>query len=215
MTNELEYALTSALDIYLTTQFNAGRLDPSNLKRVAEAWRAKGRPRVVGFRYDLETQIELIRMHVQEFKFCGGLATKTAAMGILDMATTNARALRVRTFCQPDTVLAKWLLDAQSVLNMVGGREEEQWLVVEVTAYYKAAIERETLLAAEREQKELEQQQGERLRHVKSVSGEKWNKTTPGGGGRAGGSGQGVVRRTASFEGIRMDPTEYAEDQYI
>ncbi|KAK0740169.1 hypothetical protein B0T18DRAFT_393047 [Schizothecium vesticola] len=214
VTNELEFALNCALEIYLTSQFNAGRLDAGHLKRVAEAWHAKGRPRVVGFRYDLETQLELVRLHVQEFKFYGhATATRAAVLGVLDMATTNARCLRVRTFCQPDTVLAKWLLDAQAVFNLVGGGGEEQWLLVEVTAFYKAAVERENegVKAAERERLE-----GERLRHVKSVSGEKWNKTTPGGGGRGGGGsgGQGVIRRTASHSGLRMDPTEY-EEEYI
>ncbi|KAK1829255.1 hypothetical protein QBC39DRAFT_384307 [Podospora conica] len=205
VTNELEYAMTGALAQYLTDQFNGGRIDAAILKR--------GRPRVVGFRFDLETQLELVRLHIQEFKFYGHAATKTAVLGVLDMATTNARVLRVRTFCQPDTVLAKQLLDAQAVFNLLGCPDEQQWALAEVTAYYKAAIERETAGVKAKEHEKMQEEEAARLRHVKSVSGEKWHQTNPGCGVRGGGGQQGL-RKTASHTGLRMDPTEYESEEY-
>lgn len=51
---ELEFLLTTALDDYITSQFNGGRLDADKYKKVADGWQQRGRPKVVGFRYDLE-----------------------------------------------------------------------------------------------------------------------------------------------------------------
>lgn len=51
---ELEFLLTTVLDGYITSQFNAGRLDADKYKKVVDGWQQRGRPKVVGFRYDLE-----------------------------------------------------------------------------------------------------------------------------------------------------------------
>lgn len=51
---ELEFLLTTALDGYISSQFNAGRLDADKFKKVVDGWQQRGRPKVIGFRYDLE-----------------------------------------------------------------------------------------------------------------------------------------------------------------
>lgn len=139
---ELEFAQTTALNDYITAQFNAGRLEADKLKRVAEDWQRKGRPKVVGFRYDAETQLELVRLHVGDFKFYSRAATTAAILGVLDTARANARSVRVRTFCQPDTVIAKQLLDCQGLFNVLGCPEEQQIKLAEIIAFFKAGIER-------------------------------------------------------------------------
>ena len=187
---ELEFTLASALNDYLSTQFNAGRLEPDKLKKVAEAWQQKGRPKVVGFRYDLETQLDLVRMHVNDFKFYGRAATNTAILGILDMMRIDARSIRVRTYCQPDTVVAKQLLDTQNLFNVLGCPETQQLQLAEITGLFKAAMERERLFATRESTAETP------LRHAKSHSGERWQAA----------KGQ-EIRRTASHAGgLRMDP---------
>ncbi|KAJ8120433.1 hypothetical protein ONZ43_g2858 [Nemania bipapillata] len=106
---ELEYNLNNALDAYVRAQLNGGRLDASKLSRVADAWAQKGRPKVIGFRYDLETQVDLVMAHINDFRFYGPVQAEgpVAITGLLYAMKTNARYMRVRTFCQPDSVIAK------------------------------------------------------------------------------------------------------------
>ncbi|KAL2167759.1 hypothetical protein VTG60DRAFT_855 [Thermothelomyces hinnuleus] len=162
---ELEFALATALNDYITAQFNAGRLDADRLKKTAEDWQRKGRPRVVGFRYDMETQLDLVRAHVHDFKFYSRVAATTAILGILDTAKTNARVLRIRTYCQPDTVIAKQLLDSQGLFNILGCPEEQQIKLAEIIAFFKAAIERRRLHSLHGHQLQLQQQQQQYQQH--------------------------------------------------
>lgn len=141
---ELEFILTTALDGYITSQFNAGRLEADKYKRISDGWQQKGRPKVVGFRYDLETQLELVYLHSPDFRFYGRRAGVTVAVnGLLEMMKVNARAMRIRTFCQPDTVIAKQLLDSQSLFNMLGCSEAQQIRLAEVIQFFKIILERE------------------------------------------------------------------------
>jgi len=156
---ELEFILATALNDYITAQFNAGRLEADRLKKTAEDWQRKGRPRVVGFRYDMETQLDLVRAHVHDFKFYSRVAATTAILGIIDTAMSNARALRIRTFCQPDTVIAKQLLDSQSLFNILGCPEEQQIKLAEIIAFFKAAIERRRLHSLHQHQQQQQQRQ--------------------------------------------------------
>lgn len=141
---ELEFLLTTALDGYINSQFSAGRLDADKYKKVVDGWQARGRPKVVSFRYDLETQLDLVMLHGEDFRFYGKRAGMVAAInGVLDMMRVDARAMRIRTFCQPDTVIAKQLLDAQSLFNLVGCCEQQQIQLAEVIQFFKVILERE------------------------------------------------------------------------
>ncbi len=141
---ELEFALTSAINGYVTAQFDAGRLDADKYKKIVDAWQQKGRPRVVGFRYDLETQLDLIHLHLAQFRFYGDrAAVPVAVAGVLDMMRVNARAMRIRTFCQPDSVVAKQLLDSQSLFHLLGCPEPRLVQLSEIVQFFKAALARE------------------------------------------------------------------------
>jgi hypothetical protein len=141
---EMEFTLSTAIDGYLHSQFNAGRLNVDKHKRVADTWRQQGRPRVVGFRYDLETQLELVRLHLMHFKFYGECAGNAVAVGgVLDMMKANARAMRIRTFCQPDSVIAKQLMDAQKLLAVLGCPESRQIQMAEIVQFFKTVVARE------------------------------------------------------------------------
>jgi len=149
---ELEFALTNALNNYITSQFNAGFLDADKLKKVADGWLQKGRPNVVCFRYDLETQLELVRLHATKFKFYGrSMDNPGNLVGNIEMMQVNARAIRVRTFCQPDTVIAKQLLDSQGLFNILGCSEQEQIQLAEIVQFFKTVLERERYFQAKRE----------------------------------------------------------------
>ncbi len=141
---EMEFIVTSALHSYISIQLNAGRLDANKYKKVADGWHQKGRPKVVGFRYDLETQLELIHLHLLQFRFYGDRSGVPAAVGgVLEMMKVNARAMRIRTFCQPDSVIAKQLLDSQSLFNILGCSEHQQVQLAEVIQFFKTILERE------------------------------------------------------------------------
>lgn len=141
---ELEFLLTSLLNTYITTQLSLGLLDHSKVKRISDTWKSKGRPHVVAFRYDLETQLDLVRMHVNDFKFYGpAAANTTATLGIVDGAKTDARAMRIRTFCQPDTVVAKQLVGAKALCGLLGAGDTEERKLGECVGFFKAVVERE------------------------------------------------------------------------
>lgn len=141
---ELEYHLSNALNSYITSQLDRGNLVAQKLQRIAESWFQQGRPRVVGFRYDLETQIELVALHTEEFVFHGRRSGQPAEIsGLLHSMKVNARAIRVRTFCQPDAVIAKQLVDAQSLFNLLGVGDMQNRALAEVAQFFKAIVERE------------------------------------------------------------------------
>ncbi|PKS09671.1 hypothetical protein jhhlp_004291 [Lomentospora prolificans] len=141
---ELEFYLSCAMHGYITIQFNNGRLDAAKFKKVTDAWCQKGRPKVSGFRFDLETQIELIRLHSREFQFSGRQQVNQADLtGLLHSMKTNARAMGIRTYCQPDSVIAKQLIDAQSLFNLLGVPEIQHVALQQVAQFFKVIVERE------------------------------------------------------------------------
>ncbi|TEA10016.1 hypothetical protein C8034_v011004 [Colletotrichum sidae] len=141
---ELEFHIGNALHTFITNELNHGRLNPDKLKKIADGWIQKGRPRVVGFRYDMETQLDLIHLHVDEFCFFGhGQGNPLELAGLLHAMKINARALRIRTFCQPDSVIAKQLVDSQSLCNAIGCSEAQQIAIAEVAQFFKVIVERE------------------------------------------------------------------------
>lgn len=78
----------------------------------------------------------------------------------------NARALRIRTFCQPDSVIAKQLVDSQSLCNTIGCSEAQQIAIAEIAQFFKVIVEREQAyrekLARDNTPKTLPHGQGDR-----------------------------------------------------
>ncbi|KJZ78870.1 hypothetical protein HIM_01643 [Hirsutella minnesotensis 3608] len=141
---ELEYHLTSALNDFMTAELDKGHLVPDNLKKVSDAWANQGRPKVVGFRFDLETQLQLVALHVNDFNFYGRRqGSHIEITGLLDAMKTNARQMRVRTFCQPDSVIAKQLVDSQSLFNMINAADVPQIAMAEIAQFFRVIVERE------------------------------------------------------------------------
>nr|XP_036585771.1 uncharacterized protein CTRU02_03922 [Colletotrichum truncatum]KAF6795962.1 hypothetical protein CTRU02_03922 [Colletotrichum truncatum] len=141
---ELEFHISNALHNYITNELNHGRLNPDKLKKISDGWNQKGRPRVVGFRYDLETQLDLVRLHIDEFHFFGRRQGNPLEIeGLLHAMKVNARSMRIRTFCQPDSVIAKQLVDSQSLCNTIGCSTSEQIAIAEIAQFFKVIVERE------------------------------------------------------------------------
>ncbi|KAM0277977.1 hypothetical protein ACHAQH_005431 [Verticillium albo-atrum] len=141
---ELEFQVSNAIHAYITNELSHGRLDTDKLKTIADGWNGKGRPRVVGFRYDLETQLELINLHLTDFRFFGRRQGNPLEIaGLLHAMKVNARAVRIRTFCQPDSVIAKQLVDSQSLFNTIGCSDAQQVALAEIAQFFKIIVERE------------------------------------------------------------------------
>ncbi|KFA45529.1 hypothetical protein S40293_08728 [Stachybotrys chartarum IBT 40293] len=142
---ELEFHLNNALNQFINAELDRGRLVPDKLKKIADSWSQMGRPKVIGFRYDLETQLELVQLHLAEFDFHGRRQGNPVEIsGVLHAMKINARAMRVRTFCQPDSVIAKQVVDSQSLFNLIGASDAQQIALAEIAQFFKVIIERET-----------------------------------------------------------------------
>ncbi|KAL6871603.1 hypothetical protein HDV57DRAFT_511798 [Trichoderma longibrachiatum] len=138
---ELEFNLTTALNMYISEELDKGHLSPDNLKRVSDEWHQKGHHKVVGFRYDLETQLELVSLHINDFSFYGRRQGNTAEIALLlNEMKTNARNMRIRTFCQPDTTVAKHLVDSQSLFNLINASASQQVALAEIARFFKLLI---------------------------------------------------------------------------
>jgi hypothetical protein len=165
---ELEFHLANALNSFITIQLEKGRLMTDKLKKIGDAWIQQGRPRIVGFRYDLETQLELVQAHIDDFVFSGRRQGNPAEIaGLLYAMRMNARAMRVRTFCQPDSVIAKQLVDSQSLFNMIGVGRDGDHALAEIAQFFKICIERER----NSHQEELCRARKSRIEHRKRQQG--------------------------------------------
>ncbi|KAL6852236.1 hypothetical protein J3F83DRAFT_563971 [Trichoderma novae-zelandiae] len=138
---ELEFNLTTALNIYISEELGKGHLSPDNLKRISDEWHQKGHHKVIGFRYDLETQLELVSLHINDFGFYGRRQGNTTEIALLlyEMKM-NARNMRIRTFCQPDTIVAKHLVDSQSLFNLINASASQQIALAEIARFFKLLI---------------------------------------------------------------------------
>ncbi|KAI0843731.1 hypothetical protein F5Y06DRAFT_302806 [Hypoxylon sp. FL0890] len=141
---ELEFILSNTLSGYINIQLHSGRLNPHIHAKISDMWEQKGRPKVTGFRYDLETQIDMVAAHVGAFRFYGPHQTNLDMIkGLLYGMKMNARVMRIRTYCQPDPVIAKHILDAQALTQLLDSPESVQVPLAEVAQFFKVVIERE------------------------------------------------------------------------
>ncbi|KAI1803828.1 hypothetical protein F4811DRAFT_553481 [Daldinia bambusicola] len=139
---ELEFILSNTLSGYINGQLHLGRLNPHIHAKIADSWAQMGRPKVIGFRYDLETQIDMIYAHIGNFRFHGPhYADCHIVKGLLYGMKMNARTMRIRTLCQPDSVIAKHILDSQALMQLLNSPPELQTALAEVCQFFRTIIE--------------------------------------------------------------------------
>ena len=135
---ELEYTISTALDEYIRSQLSDRNLRAAKLNNVAGSWASRGRPNVVGFRYDLETQIDLLEMHLDEFMFYTWRTENSANIrGVLHSIRASAREMRARTYCAPDAVIQKHLADAQVLLDIINANEAAHLMIYNCFRVFK------------------------------------------------------------------------------
>lgn len=117
---------------------------PDSLKQISDVWASRGRSKVIGFRYDLETQLQLVSLHVHDFEFHGRRQSSLSEIGaLLGAMKSHARQMRVRTFCRPDLVIAKELVDSQSLFNLINVPRVQQLALAEAAQFFEVIVERE------------------------------------------------------------------------
>ncbi|RYO74199.1 hypothetical protein DL764_010953 [Monosporascus ibericus] len=151
---ELEFEIRLALDMYIKAQLNMGRLNAAKLKRIADWWESKGRPRVTGFLYDLETQIDLVMAHAPgDFRFYGTFAAKGDAhvMGLLGAVKADARTIRLRTCCLPDAIIIKHIVDIQKMMGLIDASADDHIQVAKCLKFFKDFVEKDKAAEEQRQ----------------------------------------------------------------
>ena len=119
--SEMELMICATANQYLQIQQREGRMSLESLSKVLQAWSSKNRPQVIEFLFDQATQRDLVLYNLKTFRFYGPHADNIISMNSMMAAwKALAREMSVRTFCSPDAVVKKNLMDAFKVLEMLG-----------------------------------------------------------------------------------------------
>ncbi|KAK3989015.1 hypothetical protein QBC44DRAFT_370383 [Cladorrhinum sp. PSN332] len=68
----------------------------------------------------------------RRLNFHGHYATNPAIIGVLESMRMAAWAMAVRTYCYPDTVIAKWLGDTRKLFELIGVGEIQVCGIMEI-----------------------------------------------------------------------------------
>lgn len=118
---QLELLLNMETNEFLKSEMACGRLSVDSVKNTVDNWANKGRAQVLCFRYDLQTQRDLVAKNIETLHFVGVNAFNTAKLhSILAMWRVLAKEISVRTFCQPDSVIRKHFHDAEKIMELLG-----------------------------------------------------------------------------------------------
>lgn len=121
----------------------------TKMKHINDQWIAEGNTVPVFFQYNLATQINICFAHLHKFTFYSSVRNNPAAVaGVLTAAKQTARVLSVRAFCQPDSVLAKLIIDSRALLLLTDEKENFQRLkdLDEVARFFYCIVHREAAI---------------------------------------------------------------------
>ena len=119
--SEVELMICATANSFLTLQQDEGRMSIEALSDLLQSWAMKGRPQVIEFMFDQQTQRELIVNNIKSFRFFGPNAENLISVNSMAHAwKTLAREMNIRTFCSPDAVVKKHLHDSYRVLETLG-----------------------------------------------------------------------------------------------
>lgn len=139
--SEVELMICATANHFLKHQQYRGRIAPATLAKVAQGWASKNRPQVIEFRYDQQTQRDLVLYNVKAFRFHGPDADDPIVLNSMMHAWKHlGKDMSIRTFCTPDSVVRKHMIDINKVLEMLGAPE------VMIQAYQEVELATGTLL---------------------------------------------------------------------
>lgn len=139
--SEVELMICATANHFLKHQQYRGRIAPATLAKVAQGWASKNRPQVIEFRYDQQTQRDLVLYNIKAFRFHGPDADDPIVLNSMMHAWKHlGKDMSIRTFCTPDSVVRKHMIDINKVLEMLGAPE------VMIQAYQEVELATGTLL---------------------------------------------------------------------
>jgi len=146
---ELELLLTVETNRFILHEFTYGRVSTDSVRKIVDIWRHKGRPQVIGFRYDLATQRDLVILNMDTMHFVGiGIGSgngigHTKLLSVLAAWKKLAKEISIRTFCQPDSAVKKHFWDAEKVLELVDASSDGMMAFQELRAKVLSDLYRE------------------------------------------------------------------------
>lgn len=147
--SEIELMICATANHFLKHQQYRGRIAPATLAKVAQGWISKGRPQIIEFRYDQQTQRDLVLYNIKAFRFHGPDADDPIVLNSMMHAWKHlGKDMSIRTFCTPDSLVRKHLCDINKVLEMLGAPE------VMVQAYQEVESATRTLLNQRNKERE-------------------------------------------------------------
>ena len=151
---ELELLLQTVANTYLLEQKEAGLMGPSSVGKITKSWFNKNRPQVLEFRFDLATQLELVKLNSSSFTFHGTFANDALHQAAFFNSWKGVvRELGIRSFCNPDAAIKKMLHDSYKVLEMLGAKTPCFLLLQHMQVKVLRKIEEEVVLKPRKERK--------------------------------------------------------------
>ncbi|CRG83792.1 hypothetical protein PISL3812_01148 [Talaromyces islandicus] len=141
--SKLELFMCVAANEYLLVQLHYNRfVGTDSLKRFVDFWKAKNRPVVPEFQFDLKTQYEIVIHNVRNFEFPGKYGLDPVLLkSTLDAWGSVVSQLQVRNFCWPDSAILKLFHDVYPVLEMLGAPIEFMGVFLEMRRLVVQIIE--------------------------------------------------------------------------
>lgn len=141
--SKVELFMCVAANDYLVVQMYYDRfVAPDGVKRFVKFWKAKNRPTVPEFQFDMKTQYDIVMHNVRDLEFPGKYGLDPVLLkSTLDAWGNVVKQLSVRNFCWPDSAILKLFHDVYPVLEMLGADPEFMGVFVEMRRLVVQIIE--------------------------------------------------------------------------
>jgi hypothetical protein len=122
---DIEFALQTSANSFLVDQKLRGNINPALERKFTHDWRARGRPMVVQFRYDIRTQYEFFICTIDTLNLRGTAAyDERSRLAFLNAWKYLGRAMSIKSYCVPDGELVMVLRNVKKCFEVLGANEE-------------------------------------------------------------------------------------------
>ncbi|KAI9723961.1 MAG: hypothetical protein M1812_000679 [Candelaria pacifica] len=122
--SEVELMICATANSFLLNQKRHGLMSIESITKIVDHWKNRGRPQVIEFQFDQQTQRDLVLYNIKAFRFCGPQADDALAINsMMHSWRSVAKEMSVRTFCTPDSVIRKHMFDIYKILELLGAPE--------------------------------------------------------------------------------------------
>ncbi|KAI9894586.1 MAG: hypothetical protein M1814_001940 [Vezdaea aestivalis] len=122
---EVELMIQSATNEFLKAQVALSNLSSDSVSKTFDGWRKRGRSGVIEFRFDVVTQRDLVLENEQTVRFYGPTDYDLVKRVIvINNWKALVAVLKVRSFCHPDSVVKRAVVDSHRILEMLGAHPD-------------------------------------------------------------------------------------------